>query len=210
MVKTFFPDRDFKAFLFDFDGTVVDTMPPHFQAWNKALALYELTLSREQHLGWAGRPTREIVRLLGELHGKELSYDDISRAKEEHYLNALGSVREIIPVMEIIRASHGKIPMGIVSGSRRKMVEATMKQLGLEKYFGVLVCAEDYVNGKPAPDGFLKAAALLHAAPEECLVFEDAVLGIQAAHNAGMPCLRVSERDGAHALDLAMPSSSHP
>jgi HAD superfamily hydrolase (TIGR01509 family) len=192
-MKRFFPDREFKAFLFDFDGTVADTMPVHFAAWNHALSFYGLTLSRDQHLGWAGRPTREIVRLLSEFHGKDLPEDEIMKNKEIYYFKSGGDVKGIIPVVEIIQASHGKIPMAIVSGSRRKPVQSTLEVLGMAHYFDLLVCAEDYVNGKPAPDCFLQAAAHFKVDPKDCLVFEDGLLGIQAAKAAGMECIRVSE-----------------
>lgn len=207
MVKTFYPHREFSAYLFDFDGTIADTMPPHLDAWNKALNLYGLSLSQEQHMEWAGRPTREIVKLLNELHQIEMSVDEISKAKEASYMDLIAHVKEIIPVVDIIRASHGKIPMAVVSGSRRKPVEATLKHLSLSSYFDAIVCAEDYVNGKPAPDCFLKAATLLKVRPEDCLVFEDANLGIQAAHNAGMACLRVSEHpELGHGLSPVVPA----
>jgi HAD superfamily hydrolase (TIGR01509 family) len=191
VIKSFFPDRDFKAFLFDFDGTVADTMPVHLAAWNHALSFYGLTLTLDQHHGWAGRPTREIVRLLSEAHKRELPVDEILKNKETHYMKALPGVKAIIPVLDIIEASYGKIPMAIVSGSRRKPVESTLKQIGLTKYFDHLVCAEDYVNGKPAPDCFLKAAAFFKVDPKDCLVFEDGILGIKAAQAAGMEVLRV-------------------
>ena len=206
MIDKLFPGRDFKALLFDFDGTVADTMEVHRVAWNEALSVYGLALTLEQHHGWAGRPTRQIVELLGQLHGRELSYDDISRRKETHYMGALGGIKAIVPVLDIVRAFHGKIPMAIVTGSRRKVVTSTMRQLELEAYFDVLVCAEDYVHGKPAPDCFLMAANLLKVPPAECLVFEDAVLGIQAAHAAGMDCLRVQTHpELGHELILATP-----
>jgi beta-phosphoglucomutase family hydrolase len=203
MLERFFPQQQFAALLFDFDGTVADTMPPHFDAWNHALSHYGLTLSKEQHLSWAGRPTREIVELLSELHQVKMSYETISKVKEVHYLNSISNVKVITPVVEIIRAAHGKIPMAIVSGSRRKPVETTLQQLSLSGYFDVLVCAEDYTHGKPAPDCFLKAARLLNASPQDCLVFEDGVLGIQAAHQAGMHCLQVSE-DSVHGHQLTV------
>jgi beta-phosphoglucomutase-like phosphatase (HAD superfamily) len=207
MIKKFFPEREFAAFLFDFDGTIADTMGVHRIAWNKALGVYGLSLSLEQHLKWAGRPTREIVKLLGELHNVELSYEEISKNKEMHYMKDLPAVKGIIPVVDIIKVSRGQIPMAIVSGSRRVPVETTLGYLGLKDYFDVLVCAEDYVNGKPAPDCFLKAAALLNVNPKDCLVFEDAVLGIQAAHAAGMPCLRVNELPEAAGHELAIAHS---
>lgn len=206
MVKTFFPDRDFAAFLFDFDGTVADTMSVHRDAWNHALGVYGLNLTLEQHLGWAGTPTRGIVKLLSEMHKVDLPVDEIMKNKEVHYFSSLHGVKEIIPVVDIIRASHGKIPMAIVSGSRRKPVETTLKHLQLEKYFDTLVCAEDYVKGKPAPDCFLRAAEILKVKPEDCLVFEDAELGILSAHAAGMACLRVSEhKELGHELTLSVP-----
>lgn len=201
MIKNFFPDRDFKAFLFDFDGTVADTMPGHLAAWNHALKDYDLTLTKEQHHGWAGRPTREIVRLLSELHQVELSIDDILKNKEEHYFKSLPEVKAIVPVVEIIEAAHGQIPMAIVSGSRRKAVEATLEILKMRHYFNPLVCAEDYVHGKPAPDCFLKAAEILKVKPEDCLVFEDGILGIESAIKAGMEYLKIEAHDeGVHKI----------
>jgi len=191
MIDQFFPDRKFNAFLFDFDGTVADTMPAHLDAWNQALAFYDLTLTREQHHSWAGRPTREIVKLLSELHKVDLSEEQILKTKEIYYQKTVHQTQAIIPVLEIIKAAHGKIPMAIVSGSRRKAVETTLELMKLKHYFGLLVCAEDYIHGKPAPDCFLKAAQFFNVKPEDCLVFEDGILGIQAAQAAGMDYLKI-------------------
>jgi HAD superfamily hydrolase (TIGR01509 family) len=194
MLKRFFPKREFKALLFDFDGTVADTMPAHLDAWNRALKIYDLSLSQEQHLEWAGRPTRQIVELLNIKHGAAIVPDDFLKAKERDYFASIKTVREIKSVVEIIKHYKGKIPMAIVSGSRRKPVETTLAHLKLGPYFDTLVCAEDYANGKPAPDCFLIAAKRLNVAPEECLVFEDGQLGIEAAHAAGMACMKVTDK----------------
>ncbi len=191
MVQKFYPDRRFKAYLFDFDGTVADTMPGHFEAWNHALKAYDLTFTKEQHQAWAGRPTREIVRLLSELHKVALPADEILHVKEIHYSKSVHLTKAIVPVVEIIQAAHGKIPMAIVSGSRRNAVSSTLKLLKMDHYFDLLVCAEDYLNGKPAPDCFLKAAEFFKIPPGDCLVFEDALLGIQAAQAAGMEYLKI-------------------
>ena len=205
MLETFFPDQEFKALLFDFDGTVADTMPGHLLAWNQALATYGQTMTRDQHQAWAGRPTREIVTLLNELHGLEMIADVILREKEIAYFNSFASITEIVPIMKIVRDNFGRVPMAIVSGSRRDPVQRTLKQLGLENYFQPLVCAEDYTHGKPAPDCFLMAARALNVAPESCLVFEDGELGIQAAHAAGMACVRVEAHpELGHRLSAAV------
>lgn len=200
MVEKFFPSRQFKAYLFDFDGTVADTMPIHFTAWNNALKLYDLSLTLEQHHGWAGRPTREIVKLLSELHKKELPIEEILLHKHGHYVKSLPQVKGIVPVIEIVAAVHGKIPMAVVSGSRRGAIEAALDHLKMAHYFQHIVGAEDYVNGKPAPDCFLIAAKLLNVEPKDCLVFEDAELGIQSAKAAGMEYLRISVRGQGHEI----------
>lgn len=191
MVKKYFPHRNFAAFLFDFDGTVADTMPAHHAAWTHALSFYDLNFTVEQHQGWAGRPTREIVKLLSELHNVDLSLDEILKNKEVYYSKSLSQVEAIVPVFEIIKAAHGKIPMAIVSGSRHKPVETSLEILKMKNYFDLLICAEDYTHGKPAPDCFLKAAELLKVKAQDCLVFEDGLLGIQAARAAGMECLKI-------------------
>jgi beta-phosphoglucomutase family hydrolase len=193
MLKKYFHDQNFAALLFDFDGTIADTMPAHLEAWNQVLSVHKLTLSKEQHLAWAGRPTREIVRLLNELHLTNMSYEVISKTKELHYMRSLAEIKEIVPVADIIRHYHGQLPMAVVSGSRHRPVDTTLEHLNLTQYFDAVVCAEDYTVGKPAPDCFLQAAKLLKVKSEHCLVFEDGELGIQAAKAAGMAYLRVSE-----------------
>lgn len=200
MLERYFPQRSFRAFLFDFDGTIADTMPAHLEAWNKALKIYNLTLSREQHLEWAGRPTRQIVELLNDRHGTTIAPDDFLKAKEVDYLASITQIKAIASVVNIIKFYAGKIPMAVVSGSRHKPVETTLAHLDLAKYFDHLVCAEDYVHGKPHPDCFLIAAKKMGIAPQDCLVFEDAKLGIEAAHRAGMACIRVTDTHDLEAI----------
>jgi beta-phosphoglucomutase family hydrolase len=195
MVQKYFPNKQFRAFLFDFDGTVADTMPAHLNAWNLALGNYGLSLSSKQHQEWAGIPTKGILKMIGEKHGIEFHVDQFLKEKEVHYFNSIEQVKGIVPVVEIIKASYKKIPMAVVSGSRRHPIETTLKKLEMSHYFDLIVSAEDYVNGKPAPDCFLQAAKALNVKPEDCLVFEDAELGIKAAHAAGMDCLKVVPHD---------------
>ena len=197
MINKYFPEKTFTALLFDFDGTIADTMSAHFTAWNNALKLYGLKLDIEQHFGWAGRPTREILKLLTDATGTEVPVEEFLKSKEEHYFNLINSVKEIVPVVEIIKFYHGKMPMAVVSGSRHKPIAATLAQLKLEKYFSVIIAAEDYTHGKPAPDCFLQAAEALKVQAQDCLVFEDAQLGIEAAQAAGMACLRVVQGEQA-------------
>jgi len=199
MLKKYYLKHEFKALLFDFDGTVADTMGAHLKAWNIGLANYNLTLSREQHQAWAGRPTRMILQLLNEMHKVEISVDSFLKEKEVHFFSSLHEVKEITSVVEIIKHYHKTLPMAVVTGSRRAAVERTLAHLGLTRYFDSLVCAEDYANGKPAPDCFLLGASRLGVEPKDCLAFEDAPLGIESAKSAGMNCIYVSEH---HALTV--------
>lgn len=193
MLKKYYPDRNFKALLFDFDGTVADTMGAHWKAWNIGLSRYKLSLSREQHQAWAGRPTRVIVDMLNEMHQIQIPADDFLKEKEVHFFAALGDVKPITSVFEIIQHYHGVLPMAIVTGSRRAPVQKTLAHLQMTHYFNALICAEDYQHGKPAPDCFLLGALRLNTAPQDCLAFEDAPLGMESAKNAGMDCLFVNE-----------------
>jgi HAD superfamily hydrolase (TIGR01509 family) len=94
-------------------------------------------------------------------------------------------------VLEHINAQHGRIPFAVVSGSNRESIVKSLTTAGLLDRFEVIVGHEDYTRSKPAPDAFLIGAERLGIAPEDCLVFEDTEMGIQAATAAGMASVRV-------------------
>jgi len=94
-------------------------------------------------------------------------------------------------VLEHIESSHGQIPFAVVSGSTRDSVTSSLEVLGLLDKFETLVCAGDYERSKPDPEPFLIAAKRLGVSPEDCLVFEDTEMGIQAATAAGMASVKV-------------------
>ena len=96
-----------------------------------------------------------------------------------------------------------KIPLALATSSRRAKMQMVMEETGLLSYFDVIVAGEDVENGKPAPDVFLKAASMLDVAPEDCIVFEDAVNGVKAAKNASMKCVALSSESTVNSLDEA-------
>ena len=136
---------------------------------------------------------RKIIADLNEMQGLNMPVDALAARKESFYHAQLPELKGIPDVIEVIEAMHGQIPFAVVSGSRRASVVGSLTALGLLDKFDVLVCAEDYKHGKPAPDGFLLAASKLGVAPEDCLVFEDTDLGIQAATAAGMQSVLVAQ-----------------
>jgi HAD superfamily hydrolase (TIGR01509 family) len=115
----------------------------------------------------------------------------VAKRKEGLYFEQLHTLKAIPEVLEHIEAQHGRIPFAVVSGGRRASVVSSLKATDLLEKFPTIVGAEDYENSKPAPDAFLVAAEKLGVAPEDCLVFEDTDLGIQAATAAGMASVRV-------------------
>ena len=191
----------FAALLFDCDGTIAHSMPVHLVAWNQALAEHGIVLTEENHVKWAGRPTRSIVELLNHEQGLKMSPSHVTDKKEKIYVSLIEMVNAVPDVQETIKANFGKVPMAVVSGSPRESVIKTLTHLGLMPYFDCVLGFEDYAHGKPAPDCFLNAASRLKVPPERCLVFEDGELGIQAAQAAHMRWVRVIPERGGFDLE---------
>jgi HAD superfamily hydrolase (TIGR01509 family) len=190
-MKLELPAGAFRAYLFDCDGTIADSMPLHYEAWKQALAEWNCNFEEELFYAWGGRPVTEIIAALNQMHGLGMPVDAVARRKENLYYEFLPHLKAIPEVVEHIEDKHGCIPLAVVSGSRRNSVVSSLNTLRLLDKFEVLVCAEDYARGKPAPDCFLTAAARLGIEPKDCLVFEDTEMGIEAATAAGMASVRV-------------------
>ena len=190
-MKLKLPAGDFRAYLFDCDGTIADSMPLHYKAWKRALAEYGCTYDEDLFYAWGGKPVRKIIADLNEMHGLNMPVESLAEQKESYYHEQFHELEGIPEVLEHIEAQHGCIPFAVVSGSRRSSVVGSLTALNLMDKFDLLVCAEDYVHGKPAPDGFLLAAQKLGVPPGNCLVFEDTELGIRAATAAGMASVLV-------------------
>ena len=187
------PAGEFRAYLFDCDGTIADSMPLHYKAWKKALAEYGGTYDEDLFYSWGGKPVRKIIADLNEMQGLNMPVDVLAARKESFYHAQLPELKGIPDVVEHIEAMHGRIPFAVVSGSRRQTVVGSLTALNLLDKFDILICAEDYVHGKPSPEAFLLAATKLGVAPQHCLVFEDTDLGIQAATAAGMQSVLVAQ-----------------
>lgn len=175
-----------KALIFDCDGTIADTMPLHFVAWNKAFAQYGTSLSEEMFYGTAGIPTIPIIELLNENHGYNLPAHEVAALKERYFEEMIDQVKPIFPVVDVIEAYHGKMPMAVATGGIRRLCEKTLKTLGLFEKFDAIFTADETKNGKPDPEIFFKCANQMQVLPEFCCVFEDGDKGIEGAEKAGM------------------------
>jgi HAD superfamily hydrolase (TIGR01509 family) len=193
-VELVLPPGPFRAYLFDLDGTVADSMPLHYISWRQAVQEQGAEFPEDLFYAWGGIPLPKTVEMLNERFGYNMVPATTARRKEELYLDMLPGLKPITSVLTLIEAQHGRIPFAIVSGSPRASIDRTLTQLGLLDRFEVLVGAEDYAHGKPDPEPFLVAAARLNVPARECLVFEDADAGIKSAEAAGMAWVRIPQR----------------
>jgi HAD superfamily hydrolase (TIGR01509 family) len=190
-MKLELPQGPFEAYLFDCDGTIADSMPLHYIAWKQALGEQGCDFPETQFYSMGGMPVRDVIRALNAQHGLQMPVEAVALRKEDLYYEFLPQLTAVPEVLEVIEASHGTIPFAVVSGSTRESVTASLRSLHLLDKFQALVCAGDYARSKPDPEAFLLAAQRLGVAPERCLVFEDADIGIEAATAAGMAFVRV-------------------
>jgi beta-phosphoglucomutase family hydrolase len=190
-MKLELPAGSFRAYLFDCDGTVADSMPLHYIAWKTALAELGCPFDEDLFYSLGGKPVDEIIATLNKINGLNMPVQSLGHRKENLYFDLLPQLKAVPEVLEHIEAQHGRIPFAVVSGSTRDSVVRSLTALGLLEKFDTIVGADDYTRGKPAPDAFLLASDRLGVAPGDCLVFEDTDLGIQAATAAGMASVKV-------------------
>jgi beta-phosphoglucomutase-like phosphatase (HAD superfamily) len=181
--------RPERAFIFDLDGTLADTMPSHYRAWSRIAARHGLTFPEARFYALGGVPTAKIAAMLISEAGLPLDPLVVSREKEEAYFAGLTGgvgVVAIEPVLALARQHRGEGPMAVASGGVRRIVTRTLEALGILDWFAAVVAAEDTTRHKPDPDVFLEAARRLDADPASCTVYEDTDIGLEAARRAGM------------------------
>lgn len=175
-----------RALIFDCDGTLADTMPAHYQAWLRILAPFKISFPEDRFYALGGIPTVEISRMLFAEAGLAVDFVAIARQKEETFVEQIHAVQPVRPVVELARAHRGTVPMAVASGGYRRVVDMTLRHLGIADWFDAVVAAEDTRAHKPEPDVFLEAARRLGVAPAACTVYEDTDIGLLAARRAGM------------------------
>jgi beta-phosphoglucomutase family hydrolase len=195
------PAGNFDGYIFDLDGTLIDTMPIHYRAWADAMRHRGLTEALDEDYFYAlgGVPSLQVADLLAAKHGIVIeSPHQVAEHKEELYRARLRTeaIAEIAPVVAFARRIALTHPVAIATGGTPDVALPSLKAAGLDNLFNVIVTPLDVApgRGKPHPDMFLEAARRLGVAPEKCLVFEDAEPGIRAALAAGMTVVRVESR----------------
>lgn len=181
-----------KALIFDLDGTLADTMPIHYTAWKNAAAKFGIDFSVELFSQLAGIPLYPTVEKLNQLFGKNIEPQELGNIKEAEFEKNMHLAPEIKIITNLVREYHGKLPMAVGTGGSRRLSLKTLGIIGLQDYFDILVTSEDVSKFKPHPETFVKCAELMGVNPVDCEVYEDGVLGIQAANAAGMMVVDVT------------------
>ena len=171
-------------------------MPLHWRAWNTVCQRHGIDFAEERFYAMGGVPSKKILGMLKTEQGLDFDPAQVSREKEEAYLPLMREVKLIEPVAEIARAHYGKIPLGVATGGRTQFIRPLLEGLGVMDWFDALVTSDDVENPKPAPDTFLKAAALMGVPAEDCRAYEDTDLGMEAIRAAGMEAVDVRTLEG--------------
>jgi len=182
-----------KGLIFDLDGTIADTMPIHYIAWKNAAARYGIDFSVDLFAQLAGIPLYPTVERLNKLFDKNIDPKEMGDAKELEYEHNMDKIEPIEPVIALIRNYHGKLPMAVGTGGLKRLALKTLEIVGVDQYIDIVVSSEDVRHYKPHPETFLRCAELMGVEPAACQVFEDGMLGIQAAKDGGMMVTDVTE-----------------
>jgi beta-phosphoglucomutase family hydrolase len=198
--------------IFDWDGVVIDSSAQHERSWELLSAETGGTLPPGYFKRSFGKKNEIIIGdvLKWSLEAEEIRL--LGDRKEELYREIVGKTGiTVLPgARELLAAlKDAGIARAIGSSTPGKNLDTIFEATGLGEFFGAVVCADDVVHGKPAPEVFLKAASLLGAPPARCVVFEDALFGIEAARRAGMKVVAVATTNPLEVLghaDLAVRS----
>jgi HAD superfamily hydrolase (TIGR01509 family) len=188
-----FDPAKYEGYIFDCDGTLADTMPLHYQAWNETLTKKlgpNHAFTEELFYRFGGMPAREIVARLNRDYGYTLPGDEFAHEKEMRFVELLPGIGPVQEVIDLLNRLPHDAKVAVASGGLTEIVRDTLKFLGLavgpHEKIKYLVGSDQVLKGKPDPALFLRAAKLLHVDPRRCIVFEDAEPGFLAAQAAGM------------------------
>jgi beta-phosphoglucomutase family hydrolase len=200
----------FYAVIFDSDGTLMDSTEIDYLAWKKIFEEHQRQLSFDDYIPMLGIKSMDVVKNYLHLTGTAATETSkkrwyyIKQLIEDKGIKPIPFVEDFIKIMK-----QYPVKLALATSSRRTKVELLLTKTGLSRYFNAVIAGEDVQRGKPAPDMFLEAARQLDVSPWQCIVFEDAEKGVQAAKRAGMKCVAITtthSKTRLHKADMIIDS----
>ncbi len=182
------PPPGTRALLFDCDGTLVDTMGVYRIGWRLVFGRHGFEMSDEWFDIWCGHSTKPFI----EAAFPDADPEYVKQVSDEGHRAFLESVHLVEPfehIVEVARTHHGRLPLAIVSGGPRSSVVGSLRAVGIEDLFDLVVTADDVEAGKPAPDGYLRAMSELGVDADHCVAYEESGSGMSSARDAGIPVI---------------------
>ncbi len=185
----------FSALLFDFDGVILDTETPLYEAWSRLYREYGHVLSMQQWAANVGGYAYDVFDPYAELEkriGRSLDRNALKLLRRQWYLQRLSLQRPASGLTEILRVARERsIVLGVASSSDREWVHGHLRRLGLAEYFDAVACGDEVARVKPDPAVYQLCLDRLGVAPEEAVAVEDSPRGIAAARSANVYCIAV-------------------
>lgn len=205
-VETILYKFDTKAVIFDLDGTLLDNNSFHLKSWIEYLKNIGRNISeKEYNKNINGRTNKDVIEYI---YDRKMSSEEIlkySLEKEALYRKVyqpfIEPVTGLIEFLEILNKKN--IPMAIATSGIQPNIDFMFQHVPIEKYFKIVINSSHITKGKPDPEIYLKVASLLNISPQNCLVFEDAVVGIKSAKDAGMKVIAVATTQTIEELSIA-------
>ncbi len=189
-----------KAFIFDLNGTMINDMDYHVKAWHRIFNDHGANISLERMKEECYGKNFEVIERVMPGKFSEKEKEKMSYSKEEEYQREFRPFLRLLPGLDefLVNAKQAGIPMAIGSAAITFNVDYVLDGLDIRNYFSAIVSADDVTKSKPDPETFLKCAMQLGLPPGDCIVFEDAPKGVEAALNAGMKCVVITLLHEAH------------
>jgi beta-phosphoglucomutase len=182
-----------RAILFDFDGVLVQSMEDHYAGWKKALEKYGIDMTPEELYMMEGQGVKGVASEITRKYN--LSIDetrDIIENKQKYY-ERIKKIRFYPNLLDVLNwAKEKNLKMAVVTGGNRSRVLDALENFGLSSYFDAIITSDDVSETKPSPYPYLQAANLLEIEPRDCIVVENAPLGIRSGKSAGMKVVGVT------------------